>query len=67
MLISSSLSWIRQLGLQDLDHARTVISLLEMRKMLLSSENQSLPEFFKNCLVYEEVVRGVMTLHRESI
>lgn len=67
--MSSSLSWIdhRQLGLQYLGHARTVISLLEMRAQFLCDDDRELLRFFKGCLIYEEAMRSIVTSRREDI
>ncbi|RGP68549.1 hypothetical protein FLONG3_8108 [Fusarium longipes] len=67
--LSSSLCWMdhKQLGLQYLRHVRMILSLLEMRSEYLSKQDQSLVRFFKECLIYEESVRSIVTSTREDI
>jgi hypothetical protein len=67
--ISSSLCWIdrRQLGLQYLGHARTVISLLDMRAKFLCKDDLELLEFPKGCLTYEEAIRSIVTSRGDDI
>ncbi|KAF4342297.1 hypothetical protein FBEOM_3704 [Fusarium beomiforme] len=61
--LSSSLCWMdhKQLGLQYLRHVRVILALLEMRSEYLSKQDQSLVGFFKECLIYEESVRSIVT------
>lgn len=67
--MSSSLSWIdaRQLGIQYLRNARSVIDLLDLRAAQLSAEDRDLLEFFRGCLLYEEMLRSVVTDDEEDI
>lgn len=67
--LSSSLCWMdhRQLGLQYLGHIRVILSLLDMRSRYLSKSDQNLLAFFKECLIYEESVRSIVTSHKEDI
>ncbi|RBR26291.1 uncharacterized protein FIESC28_00936 [Fusarium coffeatum] len=67
--LSSSLCWMdhKQLGLQYLRHVRMILSLLEMRSEYLSKQDRSLVGFFKECLIYEESVRSIVTSTREDI
>ncbi|KAF4466765.1 hypothetical protein FALBO_6366 [Fusarium albosuccineum] len=67
--LSSSLCWMdhKQLGLQYLRHVRVILSLLEMRSKYLSKEDQKLVAFFKECLIYEESVRSIVTSYRDDI
>ncbi|EEU39767.1 uncharacterized protein NECHADRAFT_93054 [Fusarium vanettenii 77-13-4] len=67
--LSSSLCWMdhKQLGLQYLRHVRVILSLLEMRSKHLTKEDQKLVEFFKECLIYEESVRSIVTSYKEDI
>ncbi|CAK7271011.1 hypothetical protein SEPCBS57363_004397 [Sporothrix epigloea] len=67
--MSSSLSWIdaRQLGIQYLRNARSVIDLLDLRAAQLSAEDRELLEFFRGCLLYEEMLRSVVTDDEEDI
>lgn len=67
--LSSSLCWMdhKQLGLQYLRHVRMILSLLEMRFEYLSKQDRSLVGFFKECLIYEESVRSIVTSTREDI
>lgn len=67
--MSSSLSWIdaRQLGTQYLRNARSVIDLLDLRAGQLSLEDRELLEFFRGCLLYEEMLRSVVTDDQEDI
>lgn len=67
--MSSSLSWIdaRQLGIQYLRNARSVIELLDMKVARLSAEDRELLEFFRGCLLYEEMLRSLVTDDQEDI
>lgn len=67
--MSSSLSWIdaRQLGIQYLRNARSVIDLIDLRADQLSDDDRELLEFFRGCLLYEEMVRSVVTDDQEDI
>ncbi|CAK7271933.1 hypothetical protein SEPCBS119000_004860 [Sporothrix epigloea] len=67
--MSSSLSWIdaRQLGIQYLRNARSVIDLLDLRAAQLSADDRELLEFFRGCLLYEEMLRSVVTDDEEDI
>ncbi|EPE02483.1 hypothetical protein F503_06776 [Ophiostoma piceae UAMH 11346] len=67
--MSSSLSWIdaRQLGIQYLRNARSVIDLIDLRADQLSADDRELLEFFRGCLLYEEMVRSVVTDDQEDI
>jgi len=57
--MSSSMAWLesRDLGLQYLRQARGVLKTLETWE--LSDEEKRLFEFFRGCLIYEEVLRSV--------
>ncbi|KAL1913390.1 hypothetical protein Sste5344_000940 [Sporothrix stenoceras] len=67
--MSSSLSWIdaRQLGIQYLRNARSVIDLLDLRAGQLSADDRELLEFFRGCLLYEEMLRSIVTDDQEDI
>ncbi|OAA64326.1 Zn(2)-C6 fungal-type DNA-binding domain protein [Niveomyces insectorum RCEF 264] len=67
--MSSSLSWIdaRQLGIQYLRNARSVIDLLDTRAALLAPADKELLEFFRGCLLYEEMLRSIVTDDQEDI
>ncbi|KAM0345772.1 hypothetical protein ACHAPU_006125 [Fusarium lateritium] len=67
--LSSSLCWMdhKQLGLQYLRHVRVILALCEMRSEHLSKQDQSLVGFFKECLIYEESVRSIVTSAKEDI
>ncbi|KAF4968390.1 hypothetical protein FSARC_4187 [Fusarium sarcochroum] len=67
--LSSSLCWMdhKQLGLQYLRHVRVILTLLEMRIEYLSKQDQSLVGFFKECLIYEESVRSIVTSAKDDI
>jgi hypothetical protein len=67
--LSSSLCWMdhKQLGLQYLRHVRVILALLEMRSEYLSKQDQSLVGFFKECLIYEESVRSIVTSAKDDI
>ncbi|CAK7225504.1 hypothetical protein SBRCBS47491_005910 [Sporothrix bragantina] len=67
--MSSSLSWIdaRQLGIQYLRNARSVIELLDLRASQLSADDRELLEFFRGCLLYEEMLRSIVTDDQEDI
>ncbi|KAI6772816.1 hypothetical protein HG530_003774 [Fusarium avenaceum] len=67
--LSSSLCWMdhKQLGLQYLRHVRVILALLEMRSEYLSKQDQSIVGFFKECLIYEESVRSIVTSARDDI
>lgn len=67
--LSSSLCWMdhKQLGLQYLRHVRMILSLLEIRSEYLSKQDRSLVGFFKECLIYEESVRSIVTSTTEDI
>lgn len=67
--MSSSLSWIdaRQLGIQYLRNARSVIELLDMKEAHLSADDRELLEFFRGCLLYEETLRSLVTDDQEDI
>ncbi|KAK2680117.1 Zn(2)-C6 fungal-type DNA-binding domain [Fusarium oxysporum f. sp. vasinfectum] len=67
--LSSSLCWMdhKQLGLQYLRHVRVILALLEMRSEHLSKQDQSLVGFFKECLIYEESVRSIVTSTKDDI
>ncbi|KAH8887293.1 hypothetical protein GQ53DRAFT_844457 [Thozetella sp. PMI_491] len=59
--MSSSLCWMesRQLGLQFVRQARAVLSCLNGK--VLDGEDQRLLEFFNGCLIYEEMLRSVVS------
>jgi hypothetical protein len=59
--MSSSMCWLesRQLGQQLVRQARAVLKTLE--GWTLDSEEQKLLEFFNGCLVYEEMLRSVVS------
>ncbi|KAM0443168.1 hypothetical protein ACHAQK_003530 [Fusarium lateritium] len=57
----------KQLGLQYLRHVRVILALLEMRSEYLSKQDQSLVGFFKECLIYEEAVRSIVTSAKDDI
>ncbi|KAJ1323085.1 fungal specific transcription factor domain-containing protein [Microdochium nivale] len=66
--MSSSLSWIdaRQLGTQYLRHARAVLDLLEISGKCAGSpppsqKDKDLLQFFRGCLVYEEMLRSIVS------
>ncbi|KAH8901036.1 hypothetical protein GQ53DRAFT_850279 [Thozetella sp. PMI_491] len=61
--MSSSVGWIdsRQLGVQYLRNARAVLDLLDMRARYLSNEDRELLEFFRGCLIYEEMLRSIVS------
>lgn len=67
--MSSSLNWVdsRQLGIQYLRNARSVIELLDMNASLLSQDDKELLEFFRGCLLYEEMLRSIVTDDEEDI
>ncbi|KAK0715547.1 fungal-specific transcription factor domain-containing protein [Lasiosphaeris hirsuta] len=59
--MSSSMCWLesRELGLQYLRQARAVLKFLE--KWDLDEKEQQLLEFFNGCLIYEEMLRSVVS------
>ncbi|KAK0620190.1 fungal-specific transcription factor domain-containing protein [Immersiella caudata] len=59
--MSSSMAWLesRELGLQYLRQARAVLKTLETWK--LGEKEKQLFEFFKGCLIYEEMLRSVVS------
>ncbi|KAK3318993.1 fungal-specific transcription factor domain-containing protein [Apodospora peruviana] len=59
--MSSSLCWMeaRQLGQQYVRQARAVLKSVDRTK--LNDEEQELLEFFNGCLVYEEMLRSVVS------
>ncbi|KAK4098336.1 hypothetical protein N658DRAFT_518095 [Parathielavia hyrcaniae] len=59
--MSSSMCWLesRQLGQQFVRQARAVLKTLD--GCTLDSEGQKLIEFFNGCLVYEEMLRSVVS------
>jgi hypothetical protein len=59
--MSSSLCWIEksQLGLQFVRQARAVLKCLDTRN--LDAEEQGLLDFFNGCLIYEEMLRSVVS------
>ncbi|KJR81632.1 uncharacterized protein SPSK_00708 [Sporothrix schenckii 1099-18] len=67
--MSSSLSWIdaRQLGIQYLRNARSVIDLLDLRAAQLSADDRELLEFFRGCLLYEEMLRSIVSDDQDDI
>ncbi|KAH7039720.1 uncharacterized protein B0I36DRAFT_378859 [Microdochium trichocladiopsis] len=61
--MSSSLSWIdsHQLGTQYLRHARVILELFDLKVECLSHEDIELLEFFKGCLIYEQMLRSIVS------
>ncbi|KAK4150517.1 fungal-specific transcription factor domain-containing protein [Chaetomidium leptoderma] len=59
--MSSSMCWMeaRQLGQQFVRQARAVLKVLD--GWTLDSESRELLDFFKGCLVYEEMLRSVVS------
>lgn len=59
--MSSSMCWMeaRQLGQQYLRQARAVLQVLN--SWTLSQEDQELLDFFNGCLIYEEMLRSVVS------
>ncbi|KAK0641729.1 fungal-specific transcription factor domain-containing protein [Cercophora newfieldiana] len=59
--MSSSMAWLesRELGLQYLRQARRVLKTLETWE--LEEEERQLFEFFSGCLIYEEMLRSVVS------
>ncbi|KAK3938205.1 fungal-specific transcription factor domain-containing protein [Diplogelasinospora grovesii] len=59
--MSSSLCWMesRELGLQYVRQARAVLKCLD--GWMLDEEDQELLEFFNGCLIYEEMLRSVVS------
>lgn len=67
--MSSSCSWVdsRELGLQYLGNARLVLDLVELNLHSLQSEDRKLLEFFRGCLVYEQMLRGIVSDREEDV
>ncbi|KAK7426696.1 hypothetical protein QQZ08_006874 [Neonectria magnoliae] len=67
--MSSSCSWVdsRELGLQYLGNARVVLDLLELNLHYLHEEDRQLLGFFRGCLVYEQMLRGIVSNREEDI
>lgn len=65
--LSSSMCWLEasQLGQQYVKHARAVLKILE--KWTLDGESRELLAFFKGCLVYEEMLRSVVSDSEDDI
>ena len=62
--MSSSMCWMeaRQLGQQYLRQARAVLSILNRsRACCMPPEDQELLDFFNGCLIYEEMLRSVVS------
>ncbi len=59
--MSSSLCWTesRQLGLRFVRQARAVLKCLD--KKALNEDDQALLDFFNGCLIYEEMLRSVVS------
>ncbi|KAK3687723.1 fungal-specific transcription factor domain-containing protein [Podospora appendiculata] len=59
--MSSSMCWMeaRALGLQYVRQARAVLKSLDRRR--LDREDQELLDFFEGCLIYEEMLRSVVS------
>ncbi|KAH7152694.1 fungal-specific transcription factor domain-containing protein [Dactylonectria macrodidyma] len=67
--MSSSCSWVdaRELGLQYLGNARLVLDLLELNMHSLHQEDRQLLGFFRGCLVYEQMLRGIVSNREEDL
>ncbi|KAH7141459.1 fungal-specific transcription factor domain-containing protein [Dactylonectria estremocensis] len=67
--MSSSCSWVdaRELGLQYLGNARLVLDLLELNLHSLHQEDRQLLGFFRGCLVYEQMLRGIVSNREEDL
>ncbi|KAH6889637.1 fungal-specific transcription factor domain-containing protein [Thelonectria olida] len=67
--MSSSCSWVdsRELGLQYLGNARLVLDLLELNIHLLRREDRELLEFFRGCLIYEQMLRGIVSDRKDDL
>ncbi|KAH6995172.1 fungal-specific transcription factor domain-containing protein [Ilyonectria destructans] len=67
--MSSSCSWVdsRELGLQYLGNARVVLDLLELNLHSLHQEDRQLLVFFRGCLVYEQMLRGIVSNREEDL
>ncbi|KPM45136.1 hypothetical protein AK830_g1419 [Neonectria ditissima] len=67
--MSSSCSWVdsRELGLQYLGNARVVLDLLELNLESLREEDRQLLGFFRGCLVYEQMLRGIVSNREEDV
>ncbi|KAF7557767.1 hypothetical protein G7Z17_g383 [Cylindrodendrum hubeiense] len=67
--MSSSCSWVdsRELGLQYLGNARVVLDLLELNLHSLHQEDRQLLGFFKGCLIYEQMLRGIVSNREEDL
>ncbi|KAL2166895.1 hypothetical protein VTG60DRAFT_2034 [Thermothelomyces hinnuleus] len=65
--MSSSTCWLEasQLGQQYVRQARAVLKILE--EWTLDSESQELLAFFKGCLIYEEMLRSVVSDGEDDI
>lgn len=61
--MSSSLSWIdsRELGLHYLQQARILLDHFVQKKHELSAKDRRLLKFFQGCLVYEKMLRSIVS------
>lgn len=61
--MSSSLSWIdsRELGLHYLQQAQILLDHFGRQKHKLSAEDRGLLGFFQGCLVYEKMLRSIVS------
>ena len=61
--MSSSLCWLeaRELGLQYVRQARSVLKFLNHQSWKLGPGDRQLLDFFNGCLIYEEMLRSVVS------